>query len=84
MLQRLLSTLRTALAGDREPLPNPATGEPGLFEERGFPASPSPRGGDRGFSRERIAVHAYHRWLSRGKPVGSDWEDWFEAERQTA
>ena len=84
MLQRLFSTLRIALTGNRKPQPNPATGEPRLFEERGFPASSSHRGGDRGFSREWIAVHAYHRWLSRGKPIGSDWEDWFETERQTA
>jgi hypothetical protein len=29
----------------------------------------------------RIAFHAYHRWVSRGKPTGTDCEDWFDAER---
>jgi hypothetical protein len=39
-------------------------------------------GEDRRPSREQVALDAYHRWLSRGKPVGTDWEDWFAAERQ--
>lgn len=35
-------------------------------------------------SREQITIHAYHRWLGRGKPIGTDGEDWFAAERQLA
>jgi Protein of unknown function (DUF2934) len=35
-------------------------------------------------SREQIAIDAYHRWLARGEPIGTDWEDWFEAERELA
>ena len=35
-----------------------------------------------GLSRERIAARAYELWEARGRPEGSDLEDWFEAERQ--
>jgi hypothetical protein len=31
---------------------------------------------------EQIAVRAYENWESRGKPAGTDREDWFEADRQ--
>jgi len=82
VLQRLFSTLRTALTGNRKPQPSPA--EPGRVEEKVVPAISSQDGRERSPSRERVAVHAYHRWISRGKPIGSDWDDWFEAERQTA
>ena len=58
--------------------------EPKRVEEGGVPTSTSPRGADRSPFREQIAIHAYHRWLARGKPIGTDWEDWFEAERQLA
>ena len=33
-------------------------------------------------SEEQIAVLAYGLWISRGRPYGSDQEDWFEAERR--
>jgi hypothetical protein len=33
-------------------------------------------------SRERIAARAYDLWDARGRPEGSDLEDWFEAERE--
>jgi DUF2934 family protein len=45
---------------------------------------PSSAGLDRSPSREQIAIDAYHRWLARGEPIGTDWEDWFEAERELA
>ncbi len=70
------------MTGRRETPPSPA--EPGRVEEKVVPATSSQGGGDRSSSRERVAVHAYHRWISRGKPIGSDWDNWFEAERQTA
>jgi hypothetical protein len=31
---------------------------------------------------EQIAVRAYEIWVARGKPAGTDREDWFEANRQ--
>ncbi len=33
-------------------------------------------------SHDQIAVRAYEIWLGRGKPEGTDHEDWVEAERQ--
>jgi len=33
-------------------------------------------------SQEQVVVLAYEIWLSRGKPEGTDQEDWFEAEGQ--
>ena len=45
---------------------------------------PSSVGRDWSPSREQIAIDAYHRWLARGEPIGTDWEDWFEAERELA
>ena len=31
---------------------------------------------------EQIAVRAYENWEARGRPAGTDREDWFEADRQ--
>lgn len=31
--------------------------------------------------RDTVAEIAHARWVARGKPKGSDWEDWFGAER---
>ena len=58
--------------------------EPLRIEEHGVPMSFSPRKEDQRPSSEQIAVHAYHLWVARGKPVGTDWDDWLEAERQLA
>ena len=80
MLQRLFSDLRSFMTGRRE-TPQSRT-EPGRVEEKVIPATSSQDGRERSPSRERVAIHAYHRWLSRGKPIGTEWEDWFEAERQ--
>ena len=33
-------------------------------------------------NRERIALLAYSYWEERGRPGGSDQEDWFRAERE--
>jgi hypothetical protein len=35
-------------------------------------------------SREDIAQLAYHLWEARGRPAGSDVEDWLSAERELA
>jgi len=58
--------------------------EPLRVEERGVPASFSPRREDRRPSSEQIAIRAYHLWVVRGQPVGTDRDDWLEAERQLA
>ena len=61
------------------------TGEdPERVEASGVPASFRPRREDRSPSAEQIVLHAYHLWLARGQPVGTDWDDWLEAERQLA
>lgn len=31
---------------------------------------------------EKIAVRAYELWEQRGRPIGSEQEDWLEAERE--
>ena len=66
------------------PAPVPRETEPLRVEESGVPASLRPTREDRRPSTEQIAVHAYHLWLARGQPVGTDWDDWLEAERQLA
>ena len=58
--------------------------EPLSVEASGVPASLRPRGEGRRPSSEAIAFHAYYLWLARGQPVGTDWDDWLEAERQLA
>lgn len=30
-------------------------------------------------SDERVRAAAYRRWENRGRPIGDDWADWFEA-----
>ena len=49
-----------------------------------MPASLRPRGEGRRPSSEAIALHAYYLWLGRGRPIGTDWDDWLEAERRLA
>ncbi|MBV8606498.1 MAG: DUF2934 domain-containing protein [Singulisphaera sp.] len=66
------------------PAPVPRETEPLRVEESGVPASLRPTREDRRPSTEQIAVHAYHLWLARGQPGGTDWDDWLEAERQLA
>lgn len=46
------------------------------------PASHVRPAGRPGPTHEQIALRAYENWEARGGPTGSDWEDWFEAERQ--
>jgi hypothetical protein len=84
VFQRIFAALRATLTGSHGTPQTPAMSraEPGRVEESVLSASSSPTRADRSPSRERIAIHVYHRWLSRGKPIGTDREDWFEAERQ--
>ena len=66
------------------PAPTARETEPLSVEASGVLASFRPRREDRSPSAEQIALHAYHLWLARGQPVGTDWDDWLEAERQLA
>ena len=62
-------------ARETEPLSVEASGVPASFRLRREYQSPS---------SEQIAIRAYHLWLTRGQPVGTDRDDWLEAERQLA
>lgn len=53
-------------------------------EPRDVPSSSRWMGESRRPSGEQIAIRAYQLWHSRGKPSGTDREDWLEAERQLA
>ena len=66
------------------PAPPARQTEPLRVEEHGVLVSFIPRREDPRPSSEQIAIHAYYLWLTRGQPVGTDWEDWLEAERQLA
>jgi hypothetical protein len=47
------------------------------------PASPQQQQGTMmSIPREKIAMRAYERWCKRGKPHGSDKQDWVEAEKE--
>ncbi len=72
--------------GEKEILPTPAARRTKLkpVEAGGVPVSLRPRGEGRSPSAELIALQAYRLWLARGKPIGTAWDDWFEAERQLA
>ena len=72
--------------GENEILPTPAAREtePQGVEASGVPASFRLRREYRSPSSEQIAIRAYHLWVARGQPGGTDWDDWLEAERQLA
>ena len=79
-------TRASSPAGENEILPIPAARrtEPEPAEAAGVPVSLGPREEDRHPSSEAITLHAYYLWLGRGRPMGTDWDDWLEAERQLA
>jgi Protein of unknown function (DUF2934) len=83
---RKRATRASSPTGENEILPIPAARrtEPKPVEAGGVPASLGPRGEDRRPSSEAITLHAYYLWLGRGRPLGTDWDDWLEAERQLA
>ena len=83
---RKRATRASSPSGENEILPIPAARrtEPKPVEAGGVPASLRPREEDRRPSSETIALHAYNLWLARGQAVGTDWDDWLEAERQLA
>ena len=74
-LEATIADLEGQIAGSTKPKP---------VEERGVPASFSPRKEDWRPSSEQIAFRAYYLWLARGQPVGTDRDDWLEAERRLA
>ena len=83
---RKRATRGSSPTGEKEILPTPAVRrtKPKPVEAGGVPASLRPRGEGRSPSSEAIALHAYYLWLGRGRPIGTDWDDWLEAERQFA
>ncbi len=68
-----IADLEGQIAGSTKPKPVEAGGVPASLRSRGEGRSPS---------SEAIAFHAYSLWLGRGRPVGTDWDNWLEAERQ--
>jgi Protein of unknown function (DUF2934) len=66
------------------PAPPARQTEPLRVEEHGVLVSFIPRREDPHPSSEQIAIHAYYLWLARGKPGGTAWDDWLNAERQLA
>jgi DUF2934 family protein len=83
---RKRATRASSPPGENEILPIPAARrtEPQPVEAAGVPAALHPREEDQRPSSETIALHAYNLWLARGRPIGTDWDDWLEAERQLA
>ena len=83
---RKRATRTSSPTGENKILPIPAARrtEPEPVEAAGVPASLGPREEYRRPSSETIALHAYNLWLGRGRPIGTDWDDWLEAERQLA
>ncbi|HMB04705.1 MAG TPA: DUF2934 domain-containing protein, partial [Isosphaeraceae bacterium] len=69
---------------DIRPAPTARRTKPKPGEAGGVPASLHPKAEDRSSSSEQIALQAYYLWLARGRTVGTDWDDWLEAERQLA
>ncbi len=83
---RKRATRTSSPTGENKILPIPAarSSEPEPVKAAGVPAAPHPREEDRRPPSETIALHAYYLWLGRGRPIGTDWDDWLEAERQLA
>ncbi len=83
---RKRATRTSSPTGENKILPIPAArkSEPEPVEAGGVPAALHPREEVRRPSSETIALHAYYLWLGRGRPIGTAWDDWLEAERQLA
>lgn len=72
----------TSREGDKcRPQESGGSGQPtgGAMDGPASHVRPASRPGP---THEQIALRAYENWVARGGPAGSDWEDWFEAERQ--
>ena len=46
------------------------------------PSVPQQQSNAMSISREKIAMRAYEKWCKRGRPHGSDKQDWAEAEME--
>jgi hypothetical protein len=68
----------------KNPQPQPAPARPteASGHRAGAPAPHVQAGKGASLSPERIALRAYSLWESRGRPGGTDQQDWYEAERQ--
>ncbi len=44
------------------------------------PATPQPA--QASIPHDKICQRAYEKWVKRGRPHGSDWKDWIEAEAE--
>ena len=67
---------------DEAPAPAPTLNEPGHRSATGQGIPAPTVSATEGLSHDRIAARAYELWEARGRPEGSDQEDWFEAERE--
>jgi len=84
---------RTQIKGQQQPKPStsekhevvPVRPSSGSLQRAAAPieatAPHSPSGEGARPRHERIAERAYKLWEARGKPAGTDRENWFEAER---
>jgi hypothetical protein len=61
------------------PPPNSPLPRPAAAKEVPTPRSPSAAG--QRPTQEQIAARAYQLWERKGKPAGTDRDDWYEAER---
>ena len=67
---------------DEAPAPAPTLDEPGHRSATGQGIPAPTISATEGLSRERIAARAYELWEARGRPEGSDLEDWLKAETE--
>jgi hypothetical protein len=79
---------RQARAAPRDPMGDldrpraPAGSGPSAAPVPDGPASPGGPSNGLSLAHEQIAVRAYQLWEARGRPEGTDRDDWFEAERK--
>ncbi len=61
-------------------MPAAATAAASAVEEATIQVESSNIAASKGPQESDIAVAAYYLWVNRGCPVGSDQDDWFQAE----
>lgn len=55
---------------------------PSVPQQSGSSTSSTPNYQTGKVSQEKIAMRAYEKWCQRGKPQGTQMQDWLEAERE--